>query len=119
MIELIKALQECWRTHGWGNLSLNTDYQMQGFLIMEIQNSPFTAHVIQANQPSGALEEGVLQSFFSQLTGRNLSCVQISCESMGADCNRFLIGLENRLQSVPALVQAGQPYAAILQQLTQ
>jgi len=119
MIEFVKALQECWRTHGWGVLTLNTDYQMQGFLVIEVKNSPFTLHPIQPNQPSGALETGVLQAFFSQLTGRDLTCMQISCESLGADCNRFVLGLENRLESVEALVQEGQPHTAIMQMLTQ
>lgn len=118
MAEFLQALQECWRTHGWGVLSLNLDYQPQGFLVIEIQNSPFTAHAVQPNQPSGALESGILQSFFSQLTGRELTCVQTSCESLGADCNRFVLGLENRLQSVPSLVQEGQPHEAIMQVVT-
>jgi predicted hydrocarbon binding protein len=119
MVEFVKALQECWRTHGWGNLSLNTDHQMQGFLVIEIQNSPFTMHPIQPNQPAGALESGVLQAFFSQLTGRELACVQISCESMGADRNRFVLGLEDRLEPAAAMVQEGQPHTAIMQTLTQ
>jgi predicted hydrocarbon binding protein len=119
MIEFMKALEECWRTHGWGQLLLNTDYQRQGFLVVEIQNSPFTAYPIQSNQPSGALESGVLQAFFSQLTGRDLTCVQTSCESLGAERNRFVLGLADRLQSVEALVQEGQPHNAIMQMLTQ
>ncbi|MBE7383945.1 MAG: 4-vinyl reductase [Leptolyngbya sp. SIO1E4] len=119
MIEFLQALQECWRTHGWGNLHLNTDYHNQGFLVIEVQNSPFTAHLIQPDQPSGALESGVLQVFFSQLTGRDLACVQTSCESLGADRNRFVLGLESRLQSVEALVQEGKPHDAILKILTQ
>ena len=119
MVEFVKALKECWRTHGWGMLTLNTDYQMQGFLVIEVKNSPFTVHAIQPNQPSGALESGVLQAFFSQLTGRDLVCLQTSCESQGAECNRFVLGLENRLQSVEALVQEGQPHDAIMKMLTQ
>ena len=119
MIEFVKALQECWRTHGWGALTVNTDYQKSGFLVIEVQNSPFTAHAIQPNQPSGALECGVLQAFFSQLTGRDLTCVQISCESLGGDRNRFVLGLESRLEAAEALVQEGQPHTAIMQMLTQ
>jgi hypothetical protein len=119
MIELVKALQACWHTHGWGTLSLNMDYPPQGFLLIEIRNSPFTAQSIPVDQFSGALEEGLLQAFFSQLTGRDLGCVQISCESMGADRNRFLLGLENRLQPVAAQVQVGQSHTAILATLTQ
>lgn len=119
MVEFVKALQECWQTHGWGLLSLNTDHQAQGFLVIEIKNSPFTVHSIQPGQPSGALEAGVLQAFFSQLTGRDLVCMQTSCESLGAERNRFVLGLESRLQSVEALVQEGQPHDAIMQMLSQ
>jgi predicted hydrocarbon binding protein len=117
MAEFIQALQECWRSHGWGLLQLNMDHQNYGFLVVEVQHSPFTAHVIQADKPAGALETGILQSFFSQLTGRDLSCVQTSCESLGADRNRFVLGLENRLQPALAGVEAGQPHDAIMSQL--
>lgn len=117
MAEFIQSLQECWRSHGWGLLHLNMDYQDQGFLVVEIQHSPFTAHVIQSKQPAGALETGILQSFLSQLTGRDLDCVQISCESLGADRNRFVLGLGSRLQSATALVEEGQPYDAIMKTL--
>ncbi|MGD1932537.1 MAG: V4R domain-containing protein [Leptolyngbyaceae cyanobacterium] len=119
MVEFVQALQECWRTHGWGRISLNTEYQLQGFLVIEVKNSPFTAHQIQSEQPSGALEGGVLQAFFSQLTGRDLSCLQTSCESLGADRNRFVLGLADRLQSAEALVQEGQPHDAIMKMLVQ
>jgi predicted hydrocarbon binding protein len=118
MAEFLQSLQACWRTHGWGLIRMNMDYQDQGFLIIEIENSPFTAYALQANQPSGALETGILQSFFSQLTGRELHCVQISCESLGADYNRFVLGLQNRLTTAEALVEEGQPHTAIMQMLT-
>ena len=117
MVEFSKALQECWRTNGWGNLQLNVDHHAQGFLVVEVQNSPFTVHSLQADAPSGALEVGVLQAFFSQLSGRDLICVQTSCESLGAERNRFILGLENRLQPVEAWVQEGRSHDAIMQLL--
>ncbi|MDA0267939.1 MAG: 4-vinyl reductase [Cyanobacteria bacterium] len=117
LAEFMLSLQECWRSHGWGLLHLNMDYYNHGFLVVEIQHSPFTIHAIQANKPSGALETGILQSFFSQLTGRDLNCMQTSCESLGADRNRFVLGLENRLQPAAAWVEAGQPHDAIMTQL--
>ncbi|MEO0984262.1 MAG: V4R domain-containing protein [Cyanobacteria bacterium J06639_14] len=119
MVEFTKALQECWRTNGWGTLHLDVNYYGQGFLVVAIQNSPFTAHTLQPNQLSGALEVGVLQAFFSQLSGRDLICVQTSCESLGADRNHFVLGLENRLQPVEAWVQEGLSHDTIMQSLTQ
>lgn len=35
---------------------------------------------------------------FSQLTGRELYCVQTTCESMQADCNHFILGLPERVK---------------------
>jgi predicted hydrocarbon binding protein len=118
MAEFLQAFQECWRTHGWGNIQLETDYYQQGFLVVSIKNSPFVAEVTDAKQPSGDLEAGVLQVFFSQLTGRELACIQTSCESLGADRNRFVLGLESRLKAASALVEEGQPHDAIMQMLT-
>lgn len=118
MAEFLQALQECWRTSGWGSLHLETDHYAQGFLVVAIQNSPFTTHALQPNRPSGALEVGILQAFFSQLSGRDLECVQTSCESLGADRNQFVLGLKERLKPVEAWVQAGQSHHAILQLLT-
>jgi predicted hydrocarbon binding protein len=119
MIEFLKALGECWRTHGWGSLTLDMDHQSRGFLVVAVRNSPFTCHSAQPNQPSGALEAGLLQSFFSQLIGRDLTCVQTSCESLGADCNQFVLGLEDRLQPVEGWVQEGKSHSAIMETLTQ
>ncbi len=115
MAEFLQALQECWRTHGWGQIELDSEYHRQGFLVVSIVGSPFTAEVAEAKQPSGALEAGVLQSFFSQLTGRDLVCVQTTCESLGADANRFVLGLASRLNTATALVQEGQSHEAIMQ----
>ena len=86
--------------------------------MVTIQNSPFIAAAEASTEPAGALEAGILQAFFSQLTGRELTCVQTDCESLGADRNRFILGLESRLKSVPSLVQEGQSHDTILQMLT-
>lgn len=119
MVDFLQSLKACWLTHGWGVFNLNTTYHQQGFLVVEIQNSPFTLNSVRTGQTCGALESGILQSFFSQLTGRELVCVQTSCESLGANCNRFVLGIESRLESVESLVQQGQPHGAIMKMLTQ
>jgi hypothetical protein len=119
MVEFLQSWQQCWQTHGWGQIHLNTTYRESGFLVVEIRNSPFTAYAPQTQQPSGALEQGILEIFFSQLTGRELKCIQTSCDSKGDDCNRFVIGLEKRLQAAEAMVAAGQTHQSILQTLIQ
>ena len=117
MIELIQCLQQCWKTHGWGTFDLDTRYTNAGFLIMITKNSPFASVAKDWNRPVCFLEAGVFSSFFSRLTGRDLNCIQTTCESMGADSNQFILGLSNRLQSVEALVDQGKDHAAILKEI--
>lgn len=119
MSEFLQSLQQCWQTHGWGQIHLDTTYRERGFLVVDIWHSPFTAYAPQGQKPSGALEKGIIEVFFSQLTGRDLKCVQTSCDSKGDDCNRFVLGLEKRLQAAEALVNEGQSHQAIMQTLLQ
>jgi len=117
MIEFIQCLQQCWKTHGWGTFDFDAQYVNAGFIIIITKNSPFASVAPQWNRPVCFLEAGVFSSFFSRLTGRELHCVQTSCESMGADCNRFILGLSNRLQSAETLVDQGKNHETILKEL--
>jgi uncharacterized protein len=116
MIEFIQALQQCWITHGWGKIELDQTYQHRGFLVVKIQNSAFARLAPQSNEPVCYLEAGILSVFFSQLSGRELHCVQTTCESIGADCNRFVLGLANRLEPAETMV-TNLDHDAIMKQL--
>jgi predicted hydrocarbon binding protein len=116
MIEFMQALQQCWITHGWGKIDLDQSYQNRGFIVIKIWNSPFARHAPKTDQPVCHLEAGILAAFFSQLTGRDLHCVQTTCESMGADCNRFVLGLPKRLEPAETMV-TNLEHDAIMQQL--
>lgn len=117
MVEFIQCLKQCWKTHGWGTFALDMDYYQQGFLVVKNCNSPFAAAAPQSDRPACFLEAGILSAFFSQLTGRQLHCVQTSCESMGADCNYFILGLSERLKAVDTLLAEGQDHQAIIERL--
>lgn len=116
MVEFLQSLQQCWLTHGWGKLEIDQTYQSRGFLVIKTWNSPFAKQAPNWNQPVCYLEAGVLAAFFSNLTGRELHCVQTTCESMGADCNRFVLGLTKRLEPAETMV-TNLDHDAILQQL--
>lgn len=118
MVEFIQCLEQCWVTHGWGLIKLDHSYQDRGFLVATITNSPFIKHAPKGDQPVGFLEAGALCSFFSQLTGREMHCVQTTCESMGADSNRFVLGLPKRLEPAETMV-TNLDHDAIMQQLCQ
>lgn len=117
MVEFLQCLQQCWITYGWGKLELDQSYQSRGFLIIKTWNSPFATRSLKGDLPVCSLEAGVLCSFFSQLTGRELHSVQTSCESLAADCNRFVLGLTKRLKPAEVLVENGMEHEAIMQQL--
>jgi hypothetical protein len=117
MVEFLQCFKQCWKTHGWGRIDLDFDYYQQGFAIAKIWNSAFAELAPQGNRPACFFESGILSTFFSQLTGRNLHCIQTSCESMGADCNNFILGLSERLKPVQSWLEEGQDHTAIMERL--
>lgn len=119
MVEFLQCLKQCWKTHGWGILNVDFQYYQQGFLVVSVENSAWAKAAPSGNQPRGFLEAGIFSAFFSQLTGRDLHCVQISCESMGAEYSAFVLGLAERLQSIEAWREEGYDCAMILQLLCQ
>jgi uncharacterized protein len=117
MAEFLQCFQQCWVTHGWGRIELDHAYQHRGFLIVNVWDSPFAKHAPQGQRPMCNLEAGIFSSFFSQLTGKELTCIQTACESLGADKNTFILGLSNRLQPVDAMVERGVSHDEIMAKL--
>ena len=117
MVELLQCLKQCWKTHGWGTFNLDMEYHQQGFLVVQNHNSPFAEAAPASDRPVCFLEAGILSAFFSQLTGRQLHCVQTSCESLGADCNYFILGLAERLKPVEGALAEQQNHQAIIERL--
>jgi len=116
MILFLQCLKECWLTHGWGRIEFDPTYQNQGFLMIKTYQSPYSKKLAKP-RPSCFMEAGILTSFFSRLTGRDLLAIQISCESMGSDCNRFVIALEDRLAIVDSSIEEGLDYESIMTSL--
>lgn len=117
MAEFLQCLQQCWITHGWGKIELDYQFQAQGFLVIKAWNSPFAKHAPPANRPVCHFEAGILSIFFSQLTGRELDCVQTACESLGADANRFVVGLQKRLEAIAPMVEQQADHGTIMSSL--
>ncbi|SRR5579883_2157450 len=117
MSEFLNSLQSCWVAYGWGKIELDQSYQQRGFLIVKIWGSPFASQAPKGELPVCFLEAGVLSSFFSQLTGRELHCIQTACESLGADCNQFVLGLTKRIQPAEIMVENRLDHDSIMQKL--
>lgn len=105
MMELSQCIQQCWKSHGWGSIALNFDFYQQGFLVVTIVQSPFARTEVLGNEPSCYLEAGMLSSFFSNLSGTKLHCIQTTCESLGADSNLFVLGLAKRIEPIQTMVE--------------
>ncbi|EKQ69625.1 putative hydrocarbon binding protein (contains V4R domain) [Leptolyngbyaceae cyanobacterium JSC-12] len=117
MAEFLQCLQQCWITHGWGKIELDHQYQNHGFLVIKTWNSPFASHAPNVNRPVCHFEAGILSAFFSQLTGRDLHCLQTTCESLGSDANRFVIGVEKRLEPAGIMVEQQVSHDTIMNEL--
>ncbi|MUL36852.1 V4R domain-containing protein [Gloeocapsopsis dulcis] len=117
MVELLQCLKQCWKTHGWGTFDFDMSYYQQGFLVVKIWNSPFAQQAPQGAQPACFLEAGILSAFFSQLTGRQLHCVQTSCESLEADCNRFVLGMPERLKPAQVWLEEKHEHETVMARL--
>lgn len=117
MVELLQCLKQCWKTYGWGIIDLDMNHYQQGFLVVKIWNSAFAQAGPTLKQPICFVEAGILSAFFSQLSGRELHCVQTSCESMGAECNRFVLGLSERLKPAESWVEENLDHTAIMERL--
>lgn len=117
MITFVQSIKECWQTHGWGKFEFDPQYQAQGLIFVKTTNSPYVRELAGNTMPTGYLESGILTSFFTRLTGRELLAVQTTCESLGASCNTYIIGLPDRLQIVDSFLSEGLNHEAILQRL--
>jgi predicted hydrocarbon binding protein len=117
MADFLKSLQSCWITYGWGRIEMDYSHSQQGLLLIKTWNSPFAKQFRNSDRPVCFLEMGILTAFFSQLTGKDLRCVQTACESLGADCNQFIIGLAKRMGTVDGMVEKRLDHNTILHSL--
>ncbi len=116
----LQSLQQAWKTHGWGTFGVDWTYQEQGILIIQIQHSPFTAlFPATPERPMGYLEAGMLATWFSQLTGRDLNCVQTTSTALGSPVDTFVITAAERLKDAESWVESGESHDQVLAKLCQ
>jgi len=116
----LQSLRQAWKTHGWGLIEIDWTYKDQGVLVVSIRNSPFAAVTPpHFKRPMGFLEAGLLATWFSQLTGQDLLCVQTASEALGAKSNLFVVTAAARLKEGEAWVDSGLSHEQILEKLLQ
>jgi uncharacterized protein len=119
MIEFMQCFKQSWKTHGWGKVDLDFSFYQQGYIVVQVWNSAFAASGDGIGKPKCFVEAGLLSSFFSGLTGQKLHCIQTTCESMGATCNHFVLGLPERVTRADAWLQENHDHATIMERLCQ
>jgi hypothetical protein len=119
MVEFIQYFKQCWSAHGWGKVDLDFDAYRHGFIVVRIWNSAFAQTSPTLDKPKCFVEAGLLGSFFSGLTGQKLYCIQTTCESLGADCNHFVLGLPERVNRAEAWLQENHDHNTIMKRLYQ
>ena len=83
MVEFLQSFKQCWKSHGWGTIELDMQFRDQGFIVIRTSQSSFARAARKGDRPACAAEAGLFSSFFTQLSGEELHCVQTTCESMG------------------------------------
>ncbi|HEY9828694.1 MAG TPA: V4R domain-containing protein, partial [Stenomitos sp.] len=119
MIEFVQCLKQVWQAHGWGTIELDFSFNRQGFIVVQIWNSAFANTTPRLEKPKCFVEAGLLGSFFSGLTGQKLYCIQTTCESLGAECNHFVLGLPERVKRAEAWLQENHDHDTIMERLCQ
>ena len=94
--------------HGWGRLKLDlSDAANHGFVVARIEHS-FNAEILSdAEDFVDALLAGILQGFFTHISGQNLACAEIACVRGGSPQCIFVITDAERLATItPAIGRA-------------
>ncbi len=114
----LQNLKQAWRVHGWGILTLDWSQQDQGILIIRVTYSPFAALLPKHHtRPMGFLEAGLFATWFSQLTGRELGCVQTSSEALGSASDQFVVTTAERLKLAESWVDEGLTHEQVMERL--
>jgi len=113
-----RCLDEAFRFHGWGKLTIDLKDYDSGFITVETRDSPMPAVSGSSDKPSDPLFAGFFAAVFGHYAKTELECIQTECPSRGNEASKFVVGLADRLANVPAWVKDKIPHATILRRLT-
>ncbi len=113
----LQSLRRSWALMGLGRLELSFKYAEAGFVVADIQDTPYSAAIGKSDRPTDHLVAGVLAALISDISGRDLSCAEIACKSMGDASCRFVVGTTDRLAPVATWVKQRRSVNEILESL--
>ncbi len=94
------CLAEAFNAHGYGRLTLELLIEDAEFTVAEVRDPVMPSIVREAERPVDLLTSGLLGALLSQLSGKQLECVQTECPSLGAESSRFIIGPATRITEI-------------------
>lgn len=98
---------------GLGRFDVELDHRRQGILVVHHLHSPFTALFNDWEEPCCDPLAGLHAGFFTHLSGRPLTAVELLCSRTGDGSCRFVVGTESRLERLLA-APAGSLDAGLL-----
>ena len=112
-----RSLDEAFRAHGYGKLTLDYSEYDHGFIQVTLADSVMPSVLGRTDKLSDTLMCGFFSAVFGFYASTELDCVQTQCPSRGADTSRFIVGLAARLAPVPKLVADSLTHGVILNRL--
>jgi hypothetical protein len=100
----ITLLEGYFANHGWGRMRFYLDdASNNGIIRASLSNSLFASTLKHLNTPVDYMIAGMLQSIFSDISGHNLNCIQVSHSYSGGNTSEFVISGAARIARLEQL----------------
>ncbi len=111
----IDLLEVYFANHGWGKMRFSLDdAQSHGVVRASLTNSLFAHTLAEVFEPVDYMIAGMLQSIFSEISGQDLQCLQISYGYAGKSTSEFIISGAARISALEQLkIQDMSPNEAL------
>jgi len=115
---LFALLSEYFGLHGWGRLRFDTSIaNTSGVLVVELHNGMISDSLDSLKERADYIVAGMLGAFFSELSGVELDCIEVTTPLLGAESSRFYITDTDRIASLSTLIEEGMSEDEIRQRL--
>ncbi|MCG3174874.1 MAG: hypothetical protein GMKNLPBB_03163 [Myxococcota bacterium] len=102
---------------GYGAMAIETTGYGKGVVAVRLVNSLFVAAAGHAAEPVCHLYAGLFSACFSAMAGRELDCLELECQSMGASECLFIIATPKKAGGLRERIAAGEDRHAIAESL--
>jgi predicted hydrocarbon binding protein len=97
--------------HGWGRFDI---YEKYDLIFVDLFSSAFAEMLTQRDVMTCSLMAGFFSGFFSDLTGVELSCIELRCAALGANKCTFVVGDSALTVSVRKWLSKGREFDEIV-----